>query len=242
MKHKTLAGLVLSAFIALNPIGAAYTSEKQIEATNSAGLVYKLSEQEGLRQLKELALNSSKEDGWFYIPKNGEWIDNGYLIQEDSFWPNDYIIFDRGISEVIHYHIHPLPDSPSDLDFWPDDVPIEELRNVAGFYPPSSADMSYFLDSMKVLEDEGIVLEECRVVDWKGYWVVNMINSRPLEKFRDDFRTKYEDLLSKHVYNYTNLYRLNRERDFGSFERWLIASFEREAAELGLDVRYEHLD
>lgn len=241
MKRRTLAGIVISAFIALAPISNAHLSEKQIEATNSTGLVYKLSEQEGLRQLKELAINSSKEDGWFYIPEIREWVDNGYFIKEDSFEVDDSVIFDRGISEVIHYHIHPVPDSPSDLDFWPYNVLVEELRNVAGFFPPSDEDIAYFLESMKVLEDRGVVLKECRVVDSKGYWAVNIINSKLVEEVRPDFHTEYNKLLADHIHTYTDLYRLNREKDFGPFERWLIDNFEREASKLGLDLEYHYL-
>lgn len=232
MKSKRLAGLVLSGFIALAPVSVAAFSEKKIEATNKVGLVYKLSEKEGLRQLRDLAAKGSKEDGWYYLVERGEWIDHGTNIEPGEYTPKkDVLLNIKGIRDLTIYstHIHPASDD------------LEKRAN--GLFPPSIDDMIYYLQALTYFEKYGIDVKEFRQVDRGGYWAINLETSDMKEIRTPEFIVEYNELIFNYYEEYRRMYRINEGNNIlGTIERFYIRKFERDAAALGLDVEYNYID
>lgn len=250
MKSKTLVSLVMSAFLSFAPVANAGQEavKKEMVATDLTGTVYKLTKKEGLRQLSNLAAKGGKEDGWYFLPEKGIWVDHGYGIKHEGYYVEKDVILNKGVTEAIDVHIHPVPNPSFGVPKWSGNLKIIEIQRpiklrVRGLLPPSDADIIHLLTNMEYFENRGIKLEEAWIVDCKGYWSVNLKNSRHLNRSIEDFSERYKNLLQVHLEDYIMMYSLNKDKGpFEPIEKWFIETFEREALRLGLDVTYYRLD
>lgn len=233
MKTKTLTAIVASALIALSPV--AHAIDQKVVSTDKTGIVYKLKESEVLQQLKNLASEGQKEDGWYYITETGELVDYGKDRSQGTFKPEISVILKKSPkpNEVIHYHIHPS------YHHMLDSYPRSDLKDLAGLQPPSYADISLWYAELETLKKKGISVKEFRVVDCKGYWSVDLERSDPKKLSSDEFAIKYELLLSSHITDYLRNYWLNKANGVSShIQKWLITLFEGKSARLGLYLTY----
>lgn len=143
---KLLIGTVIASFLSFaNPVFAEKTVyEQEIVSTNLTGIVYKLSQKEGEKQLRKLATDGNKEDFWYYLPEKEKWIDCGRGIEQHTCLPDPtmlvYFKFSKkefqDVKEIIHYQIHPTDHKGFNPD-WSTDINVapEDLKNFRGFLP-----------------------------------------------------------------------------------------------------------
>jgi len=209
-------------------------AEYNIKATEDVGLVYRISKEEGIKQLSELARNNKLEDIWYYLPETSEWIDYGNEISKNGCNPEPKVLLTLrpDVKEVSSYHIHPALNL-SDGGFYKD-----EFKHFPGALPPSYEDLDYLLDEKAVLEKSGIKMKEIVVVDLGGYWALN------LENINKDSLKYYETLVDKHISNYYSVYKCNKNdlKRLEVLRKDIIKDFEMKAAELGLDIKYQFLE
>lgn len=205
-----------------------------IKPTEDAGLVYKISKEEGIKQLRELALNNKLEDIWYYIPETNEWLDYGLDVSRNGCNPEPKVLLTLrpSVKEVISYHIHPAHNL-SMGGFYKD-----EFKHFSGALPPSKEDLDYLLDEKEVLTKSGIKMKEIIIVDLGGYWTVN------LENINKDNLKYYETLVDKHIANYYSVYKYNKNdlKQLENLRKGIIKDFEMKAAELGIDMKYHFLE
>jgi hypothetical protein len=208
-------------------------AEHSIKPTDLTGLVYKISKEEGVKQLSSLARNNKIEDIWYYLPETNEWLDYGTDVSKNGCNPEPSVLLKLrpNAKEVSSYHIHPACNL-SMGGFY-----SSEYKNFQGVLPPSKEDLTYLLEEKAVLEKSGVKMNEVVVVDFGGYWTVNFenVNKKGLES--------YEILLDSHIAKYYSAYRSNKNdlKQFEVLKKELIKDFEKKAAELGLDLKYSFL-
>jgi len=208
-----------------------------IKPSEDLGLVYKISQGEGIKQLSYLAMNNKLEDIWYYIPETNEWLDYGNKVSKNGCnpEPNVLLTLRPNIKEVSSYHIHPACNL-SMGGFYKD-----EFKHFPGALPPSKEDLTYLLEERAELKRSGVNLKEVVVVDLGGYWVVNFetICKETVKKMQ-----YYEMLVDKHTSSYYSLYKYNKNdsKKLETFRKNLIKDFEMKAAELGMDMKYHFLE
>lgn len=228
--RQLLAGIVISSLLSFAPVHAG----EKVVTTNSVGKVYHLAEEDVMKQLGRLAAEGGNEDGWYYIPERELLIDHGTDITPIKYTPDRSVLSKiEGVKEATLYtiHIHPV------------DADLE--KKVRGYLPPSFDDFVYFLEEIQCARNRGIDVSEARIVEWGGYWSVNLRNSN-LEQLenkcsRAHFCKEYEKLVADYQENFEKMYNSNRiNGSFKPFEKWLIANFEEDVARLGMDVSYHY--
>jgi len=231
MVSKNLVGVVMAAAISLIP--ASYAKDKII-VTPQSGIVYEYNQREGEMFLKELAAKGGKEDGWYYIPDKKIWIDHGAKIDTHYYIPDRTVILNKGIEKVIHYHIHPVKDSSE--------------KKIRGILPPSFEDFDYLCEEISYLEDKGIEIPEARVVDWGGYWSIDLKNSN-MKQFESiytkalDFQLKYRGLLFAHMHEFKRMFEMNNDPEvLKAIEKYFISQFEEDVARLGIKIEYHPIE
>ncbi|MDP2907856.1 MAG: hypothetical protein Q8O03_08005 [Nanoarchaeota archaeon] len=208
-------------------------AENIITPMDLTGVIYKLTKEEGIRQLSSLAMNNKYEDIWFYLPETGEWLDYGTDVSREGCNPEPSVLLKLrpNVKEVSSYHIHPACNL-SMGGFY-----SSEYKNFQGVLPPSKEDLTYLLEEKAVLEKSGVKMNQVVVVDFGGYWTVNFenVNNKGLES--------YENLLDSHIAKYYSAYKSNKNdlKQFEVLKKELIKDFEKKAAELGLDLKYSFL-
>lgn len=211
--------------------------DKHIVATNLTGIVYNLSREEGLQQLRRLTIDNKYEDIWFFIPETKEWIDYGKGIKVCGADVDMDLLptLRPDVKEVSSYHLHTLK-CLSMMGF-----DKSELLNFQGATPPSFYDIQYWLEDKDNLNKSGIKLTEAGVVDLGGYWQVDL-ESSDLDKIRYSL-SKYERLMDGHITKYYFLYKENKndKKTFEIEKKKRIKEFEQEAAKLGLKLKYNFL-
>lgn len=209
-------------------------AEYNMKSTDEVGLVYKISKEEGIKQLSELAMNNKTEDLWYYIPETGEWLDYGNEVSRNGCNPEPKVLLTLrpDVKEVSSYHIHPARNL-SDGGFYKD-----EFKHFPGALPPSHEDLTYLLDEKAVLEKSGIKMKEIAIVDLGGHWIVN------IEKINKNNLEWYERLVDKHISKYYSFYKSNKNdlKEFEVLRKDIIKDFEIQAAELGIDIKYHFLE
>ncbi|MBM3199750.1 hypothetical protein FJZ53_02345 [Candidatus Woesearchaeota archaeon] len=88
----------------------AWAKSDYLEVKNGKGHVYTVSENEGNKQLREIAKTTDKEDGWVYAA--GKWYDVGESEKEDSVTiclkdAVKYLKKHKGEKEAKFAHVHP---------------------------------------------------------------------------------------------------------------------------------------
>lgn len=232
---KLLVAVIASAMISLAPLPSSLAAQEVI-STDQVGLVYNLEENDVLKQLSRLAGKGANEDGWDYILETKELVDHGKDTRPTKYWEDFSVILNRNPKpkEVIDYHIHPT-NTPS----MPISFPQEALKEFKGLQPPSSNDISVWHTKYNLFKEHGIRVKEFRVVEAKGYWSVNLENSNMKELGRTDFYTKYDLITGEHIYNFLNNYWQNKGNGMAEhIQNFLIASFEKSARRLGLDIEF----
>lgn len=208
-------------------------AEHSMKSTEEVGLVYKISKEEGIKQLSEIAMNNKLEDIWYYIPETSEWLDYGNEVSKNGCNPEPKVLLTLrpDVKEVSSYHIHPAYNLSAG-GFYKD-----EFKHFPGALPPSREDITYLLEEKAVLENSGVKMKEIAVVDLGGYWTVN------LENVNKEGLKNYESLLDAHIAKYYSAYRSNKNdlKQFEVLKKEIIKNFEKKAAELGLDLKYSFL-
>lgn len=230
MVSKKLVGIVMAAVINFIPVNYA---KSEIILTPQTGITYKYNQREGESFLKELAAKGSKEDGWYYIPEKEVWIDHGTRIEPHRYTPDRNVLLNKGVKEAIHYHIHPAKDS---LD-----------KRIRGLLPPSFEDFNYLSEEVDYFKDKGIRISEARIVDWGGYWSIDLENSSMKQLESSDtatgFKQKYQDLLFAHVHEFKNMFKINKDdKMLKAIEKYFINKFQEDVARLGMRIEYHKLE
>ncbi len=210
--------------------------QHEIKATDLTGLVYKISKEEGIRQLSNLALNNKYEDIWYYLPETSEWLDYGNDVSRDGCNPEPSVLLKLrpDTKEVSSYHIHPA------CNLLMGGFYSSEFKNFHGALPPSYEDLTYLLEEKAVLEKSGVKMNEIAIVDLGGYWTVNLEN---VSKTMDGLKS-YESLVDSHIAKYYSAYRSNKNdlKQFEVLKKELIKDFEKKSAKLGIDIKYFFLE
>lgn len=242
MKAKqALAAVIISTLIGCAPavkgiMDRSLISEKQIVVTDLTGMVYKLTKEEGLSQLRALAIESKYEDIWYFIPETKEWLDYGKEISRDGCYPeNDLLLaLNPKPKEVISYHIHPA----ENLKY---KASKHEFKDFQGALPPSVEDLEHWLQVEEQFQASGTTLTECGVVDLGGYWSLDLKTS-DIDKMKSSLR-KYSLLAHDYMINYSSMRYKNKD-DKNALEtarKQFIKEFETESAKLGLNLKYSLL-
>lgn len=223
-------------------------AEYSIKPSEEVGLVYKISKEEGIKQLSSLAMSNKLEDIWYYLPETNEWLDYGNNVSRNGCNPEPKVLLTLrpNAKEVSSYHIHPACNL-SMGGFYK-----SEFKNFPGALPPSKEDLTYLLEEKAELKQSGIKLKELVVVDLGGYWVVNL-ETLKLDKVKGDLKgyedivnklQHYERLVDSHISRYYSAYKDNKNdsKRFEVLRKDLIKDFEKQAAESGIDVNYYFLE
>lgn len=213
---------------------------KKIVTTEKTKIVYKIPQNEGERQLTDLAAKfDSYEDAWIYIPKTGEWVDYGAEIKQDSCitrWA-DILSVRPDLKEGIHYHLHPLISKRNDL---PAGYDYTITANFSGGSPPAYQDVKSWLSEWDYFKRQGINIKEFRIVDQHGCWAVDLSQSDTQMLKSEDFYFKYEALLFKHMQNYFKILKKDNKLTINAKEK-IIENFSKEMSKLGLNIKYHFI-
>ena len=229
----TIIGCSTAPVIPQKPIEQ-IIAENIITPTDLTGIIYKLTKEEGIKQLSELALNNKYEDTWFYLPETKEWIDYGEDVSRDGCIPKPKILLELrpDVKEVSNYHIHPARNLMMGGFY------KSEYKNFSGALPPSYEDVEYWLGEKETLEGFGVKLRESVVVDLGGYWVLNFETTN-LDKLKNNLKD-YEYLVDAHTTKYYSIYKSNKNdtKRLEVLRKDLIQDFEKKSAKLGIDLKY----
>lgn len=235
MKIKMFVGIIFYASLSMT-LAITSFAESKIEVTNSVGATYKLTEKEGMERLRELAAEGCNEDGWYFIPEKELWVDNGTNIRcnQHDFDKSILPKYMEGVKEAIVYSIHIHP------------AHTYRAKKIRGYYPPPFDDLCSFLDEMKYFESMGIKVSEARVVNWGGYWSVNLgisdLEQLESKYSREYFYKEYRKLVKAYREAYEEMYFTHRDKEsFKSAEKKVIEDFEKGVSHLGVDLKYYYL-
>lgn len=223
-------------------------AEYSMKPTDEVGLVYKISQEEGVKQLSKLARDNKLEDIWYYLSETSEWLDYGTNVSKKGCNPEPKVLLTLrpDVKEVSNYHIHPA------CNLSMGGFSKNEFKNFPGALPHSKEDLEYFLIEKTELKQSGVKLKESVVVDLGGYWVVNF-ETTSIDQFKNDLKDyeritnklqHYERLVDNHIARYYSAYKSykNNLKEFEALRKDLIKDFEIHAAELGIDIKYHFLE